>query len=243
MDGEPGEVGLWGPPGPTGTAGSGGSGNTPLSFDSHPASPNAANDEFEGSSLAAKWTVINNTAAVVNYSSYIPGSIFIKHTGNTEFSISEAFAPGSSDFSVTFKGYANPQASFDSLGLQISDAAVDLINTPGSHNGISALFTWSGTKIVVQLNGWNSGTRSQSSSLLTVGTGQSLIYLHIQRVSGTYTFWYSFDGAVFLPLSTTGVTVPTFTVANIVLVAARYGATTPTSYFAFDFVRVNQLFL
>jgi hypothetical protein len=69
------------------------------------------------------------------------------------------------------------------------------------------------------------------------------MYLHIQRVGGAWTFGYSYDGTVFLPAPTTGVTIPTFTVGYIVLVAERYGATTPTSYFSFDFVRVNQLFL
>lgn len=54
-DPQPGEMG---PPGPAGASGSGGSSTVNLTPDTHPTSPNAADDEFEvGSSIdLAKWT-------------------------------------------------------------------------------------------------------------------------------------------------------------------------------------------
>jgi hypothetical protein len=223
------------------TISSGGGGNGYLSFDSHPSSPNSANDEFEGLALSSQWTVQKNTAAVVNYSSYALGSIWIKHSGNTGFVISQPFAPGTADVSVTMKGNATIQANYDSLTLQLSDSPQDLINVPGTSNGLSLSFT--GGSPIVQVNCWTNGTRSQSSAPKAIAAGQTQIYLHLQRVSGTWTFWYSYNGTVFLPASSAGVTVPTFTIGYIVLVSERYGATAPSSYFSFDFVRVNQIFL
>lgn len=71
LDGEPGEDG---PPGPPGTSSGGGGGTTNnyyeignITPDTHPASPTARDDEFEGTSLAGKWTWLNQQTASVSF--------------------------------------------------------------------------------------------------------------------------------------------------------------------------------
>lgn len=240
LDGDQGEEGFVGAPGAPGPGF--------LSFDSHPDSPNAANDEFETKVLASKWTVQHNTAAVVNFSTYCPGSIWIKHTANTLYIISEAFVPGSADFSVTFKAYHTPLASFDYVGVQVSDSADSLVQTPGSGNGYALGYVFngsSGTPAQIEADKWSAGSRTQGTytNILGLTTNVTIfnqIYLHLQRVGGTWTAWWSLNGVVFNQY--TGITFTvTPTVGFITLISAPQNSN--TMYSAFDFVRVNQLFL
>lgn len=214
----------------------GGGGGGPLSFDSHPASPNAANDEFETTSLAAQWTLLTNTAAVVNYSSYCPGSIWIKHTANTQYTISESFVPGSANFSVTLKCYMTPLSDYNLVVIQLGDTAA---LTAGNANQLFFIH-FSGTPSI--LGATVVGGSQTAGSTVTVPTDFTVVYLHLQRVGGTWTAWFSFGGAVFFQYTGIVLSSPTVDFITITSWANAAAGTYPT-YAALDFVRVNQLFL
>lgn len=249
IEGDQGDDGQVGPPGAAGATGT--ATGSYLSFDSHPSSPNAANDEFEGASLSAQWTVQQNTASVVNFSSYCPGSIWVKlPSGSTgDYVISEAFAPGSADFSVTLKCYGSLAADFNQIGVQVSDTAASLNTSPGSGTGYNFILIHASTPLV-QINMWASGSHTGGSGenpQFSTGGGahntNGAMYLHLQRVGGTWTAWFSSDGAVFSQYNGISFTAaPTVAFITLFLQLSGSSASVPI-YGAFDFLRVNQLFM
>lgn len=212
-----------------------------LSFDSHPWTRNAANDEFEGNALSSLWTIDTNTANAIDYSNTIPGSLRVKFTGNQTYTIYQSFVPGSADFSVTAKIMVPGTTSFDSGLLYVGDAHTDPINTAGTNTGVALDWVYSGG-MIVQTNKWTTGTRS-SGSTAAFPIGSSTMYFHIQRVGGTWSSYYSHDGATFIasPPLTGG--YPNPTVAYVMVSFSRYGATTPNIYMAIDWFRMNLMFL
>lgn len=217
---------------------------TPSNFDSFPTSPNANNDEFETTSLNGAWTLVQNTVTSVDYSTTVPGSLYAKFpntVSNVGYVIGKSFVPGSADFSVTLKGHLFPTSSFDSILLQVGDTNVDLINTPGTANGHAIDWVFGGSVPIIQLNKWVAGTRTNTNVTPPMWSPQ--VYLHIQRVGGTWTMWYSFDGGGSFQQAT-GLTFGTPTVNFVTVSLQRYTVSaTGIKHMSVDFVRFNQLFL
>ena len=209
-----------------------------LSFDTAPASPNAANDEFEGASLAAVWNVTANTADATSYNSITPSSLWIKHTDNHTYSMSKSFVPGASDFAVTAKVYASPTSNYQYMQVILGDTQGDVYASPGSSNAVMATFSWSTTcGVAVHKN--ISGSTTYGTQI-TVPVGMSRVYFHVQRVSGTWSVWWSTNGVSFFPY--TGWTPSAPTVSYVTFTANQNTSTTHAIY-AIDYLRFNLFFL
>lgn len=221
-------------------AGSGGGGLS--NFDTPPSSPNAANDEFAAGSLNSAWTAEANTAAQVSYGVIVPSMIWIQHTGNTTYVISKPFVPGASDFAVTAKLFATPTTNYQYAGIILSDTAGDTYASPGSSNGHVFLFNFSGGSGGVCISATKVVAGSDTfGTAFNPGAGlRSQLYLHMQRVSGAWTFWYSFDGISFYPYA--GLTPGTPTIGYVTFVAAQNGATVH-EIVAIDWIRFNLFYL
>ena len=209
-----------------------------LNFDTPPASPNANNDEFTGSALAAAWTITANTAAAVSYNKNAPSHLWVQHTANTTYNISKSFVPGSADFALTAKVLVAPLGNYPYLNVVLSDTSGDVYGTPGSATANILCFS--------QSSGVNFAVHKNVAGTITYGTplatplGISQLYWHIQRVGGTWTAWYSINGVGFYAY--TGWTPGTPTVNYLNVTMAQNGATNHNVY-AIDFLRFNLFFL
>ena len=212
--------------------------NMIFNFDTPPASPNANNDEFTGSALAAAWTITANTAAAVSYNKNAPSHLWVQHTANTTYSMSKSFVPGSSDFALTTKLFGSPTANYQFLQVALSDTSGDVYITPGSSNAVMLTFSLSiTTGLAVHKN--VSGTTTYGSQVTTPAF-MSQVYWHVQRVSGTWSVWYSQNGVAFYPYAGWTPNTPT---VNYVTFTANQNTATVHAIYAIDFLRFNLFFL
>ncbi len=158
-----------------------GGGSTLAHPDAPPASPHAANDEFESTTLAAKWTATSTAAAFDIHTTY-PSHVFVKFTGNQNFELDQAFAPGA-DFQLTMKARVSPQSNFQAASI---NAIVD------ANNFITVTYQFDGGGPHFDLQGTSGGTFSRQGRL-TIGFDNT-VFLHMQRVADVYHAWGSFDG-------------------------------------------------
>jgi len=195
--------------------------------DPAPSSPHTQDDEFLSASLDVKWTVLTNTAAAVDFNTTLKSHIAVKFTGNQDYLIKQAFAPGSADFSMTACFRIFIAGNFNGVAIYAYDAA--------ESNGARTCYEWGphATYGVRTTGTWNFSVATLNATVA------DKVYLHLQRVSGAWTSWFSLNGIAWFKI---GGSSPSFTVDHITVDMTQSGLTTP-NYVGCDFFRVNWLTL
>ncbi len=171
-------------------AAAGGGSSLPWWLAAHPNTPpgtsNAEDDEFESTSLAAKWTQILAGSPVVDYHTTWKSHAYARKTadGNV-FKLSQSYAPAG-DFSLTalckFSPYptstGNPQALLYAQG--------------GANNAVYAKFDNVNGDPTCQLMTQDNGGFTNRGAFRAFG--RTHLYMHLQRVAGTWSAWFSSDG-------------------------------------------------
>jgi hypothetical protein len=185
-------------PGGTGS-GAGDGGANP---DIPPASPNTEDDEFTGGSLNAKWSVINNTVASVDFSSRNTSWLTVKMTGNQLYEIQQSYS-NSGDFQFT--------ACFSSSFADNGQGPRMVFRNSAETDAVLASILRSGGNVQALLQTQTGGASRNTGFATTLATSISAggiwvgkIYMHVQRVSGSWEFWWSTDGITFSRHSTSG---------------------------------------
>jgi hypothetical protein len=203
--------------------------------DKAPASPPTENDEFNSGALDAKWTQgTTGTAPTISHTEVDSHYLAKFSAANGGVYIGESFSPASSDFSVTAKFAARIRDNFQGVGLYVIDTA----NNPVGDGSGSEAFRVAAYSSSVYFHDYKNF--SQLGAETNPVPKLSPIFLHIQRISGTWTAWFSLDGIAYLPIS--GSSTKSFTVGYIRLELFQSGATTKMRQ-AIDWVRRDWIFL
>jgi hypothetical protein len=197
-----------------------------------PASPSAWDDEFEATTRDAKWTDTTTSGATYDFHTTIASCVCLRANGNYSLSLTQAFVPGAGDFSVTMCSYGAWDTNNQNHLLALQDASGNNIirwvfynagGTVSHYCDINAGFTTS-----LSNTNWQGGSPY-------VGR----IFLHMQRVSGTYELYFSTHGYSWRRIHTVALAT---TVGKMWLFAGQNGVTTKARH-AIDFVRANWLTL
>ena len=213
-------------------ASGGGSGDSFSYFDPDmpPTSPSAYDDEFDGTTLDAKWTTVNWASATVkDVNTTVPGSLYMKAAsiGATLVSVLQAIPTG--DFSIVTNVEAVHEGSPNSgAGLIISST-----NTAGSGSQAVVMSFGYGTN-EAYLGAYNWYGFNSVGSQLSLSYNQKLKYLRIRRSGTNYYFGWSQDGKNWADVPVT----PGFTPSYFGL--AIYQASGSASNFSFDFFRYSS---
>jgi hypothetical protein len=195
-----------------------------------PGSPNTEDDEFDSSSLDAKWTQSLTGAPTVNIDTSVPSCYIAQlQAGGAARTaqIEQTYAPAG-DFSITAKA----------IGLfRQSDLSVDLwaMNTAESE-GFLIQHRFGATAPETSFLTIDASSFNDRGTLvigLAAGTVDTL-YIHLQRVGTTLSAWYSFDGLSFGRINTN---TKTFTVNKIRLRANMTSSATVPVWAGWDWVR------
>lgn len=215
---------------------SGGSGSTDEVFQTE-------DDGFDSSSLNAKWTrTTGGTAPTSVYNDPSARSCALAKFGTADGSVvyTQPFVPGSADFSITAKFHLSPNTAAQLVNLRVTDSAVvDGIRVAAYRHGSGNL-----TLQLLELQSGGGGFTNLIEITETVAMGAIPIYLHIQRVSGTWTILYGWSGIGWIskPISSAAWTsTKSFTVAKINFELSQAGATTK-SRIACDWFRRDWFF-
>ncbi len=209
-------------------------------YDRGPASPSALDDEFDSSTLDAKWTVTTNTVASHDVDTTTRGALSAKFSASSTqlLVLSQPWVPGSGDVSVTVKVLLRPTSDYESVGVAIGDTASDQPT-----NGILAVLGNKGYLAAASVY----ATKQVAAASTDLGNAGTLpitgttAYIHLQRVSGTWTFWVSFGGGDWFPVTLSS--SPSFTIGHLNIFMANYSASTGAKRMAIDYVRVNAFTL
>lgn len=191
-----------------------------------PASPNTEDDEFNSTSLDAKWTE-NTDATSHDHDTTWPSCIYANFTANQQYTLSQDYAPAGA-FSLTGKfhvasanayqqGWFNVFDSDESDGIQVNFGYVATAghNTLGLHSKDATTWTYNRKSLVLP--------------------SASTYYLHIQRDgSNNWGGWISFDGYSFWLADS--VYSKTFTVHHFQIGVTEGGSTVPLRA-GFDWIR------
>jgi hypothetical protein len=156
--------------------------------DAVPAAPDSMDDEFNSSSLDAKWTSIV-TIGSISYNGNLPGWVQVigKNRAVTKFEVYQIFAPGSSDFSFTVKCGGDPAGNPQQIELILHDndeSEAVMINYQS--NGSTQYITFS-----KKVNGsWTYWIYTKN----VPNEHGGLWYMHLQRIGGTFDAYWSKDG-------------------------------------------------
>jgi hypothetical protein len=164
--------------------------------DIQPTSPDAMNDEFDGASLNARWTISDVRGSNVSYSSLYPSWVSLKGKSSATdlFKATQVFDPSTDNLSFTAKFCGGPKANYQQMALQLSDTdESDLIFLVFGYTG--------GLKI-----GWNkkvagSWTYNLNQTLFSSPLPE-VLYIHIQRIGGTWDMFYGFTGMTWITMTT-----------------------------------------
>lgn len=192
----------WGPP-------PGGSGSPPwvqYAADSPPGSTQTEDDEFNASSLDAKWTqsivagsptIDIDTTARSHYCMTVPS------TSQCQVFLRQSF--GNTDLSIAARVRMGP--------LNASPPSCRLFAQDNSGNSLTEAMSvlWQGNE-EIHLQSRESGTPNSRGSRIGLGSGITSFILYLRRSGNTWTGWYSLDGWAWLRL---GSHSKTFTVAAI----------------------------
>jgi hypothetical protein len=189
--------------------------------DTKPSSGHTEDDEFDSSSLDAKWTASIIGSPTHNIDTTMRSHYMFQPTGNSQsIQLTQAFSPGG-DTAVT----ARFRGSFNIAGTQVRMYLSDSNGTTLA-NAVAAVWgAPSGAQMVVKLLSRDS---SVSTDRVTLNTNTppefTEIILHLQRVGNLWTVFYSSNGWSYYQIGTFS---KTFTVAGIVLslIGATSGAT------------------
>jgi hypothetical protein len=199
-----------------------------------PATPDSHDDEFEGTpgtTFDAKWT--NNTTAGASYdiNQTMPSGVILKANGNFSISLTQAFTPGTADFSVTWCNFG----CFDSNNQNHLGAVQD-----GSGNNILRWVLFCNGSTPSHYCDINSGfTTSLSAVSIGITPFVGTFFYHMQRISNVYELYWSLNGISWMKkhnvtISTTVGKFWYFFGQNTATTKARHGA---------HWIRFNSLFL
>jgi len=215
--------------------------------DALPASANSFNDEFDGSSLDAKWTVRNNPSG--NTVTVANGQLTYSNTDNNNaYCIDQA---SGSTFKITAKFSIMPSSfvSYPGAGMFLYDT----VSSKGTQ--FMYIAAYGGAKgsanqppkiTIDHLNNFDESGGSGSNPnvfLLTVGNSTTSfnfplmhpLYFQIEQDSSTLHYRWSFDGQNFLQLfSESKSTFMTSSANRCGLIASTFGATFEAH---FDWIR------
>jgi hypothetical protein len=154
--------------------------------------------------------------------------------------LTQPYAPGSANFSVSACGWIDQRENYNNFVIGVYDASG--IITPG--NSIQVNFIYgSGRKVTYQKFVSGTGTYDiavNSVPAAGVLTGEGII-LHLQRVSGTWGIYYSYNGIEWQALNASH--SQSITVAGINTGFGCGGGTTNKVSGAIHWVRRDWLFL
>lgn len=172
---------------------SGGSGGGNVTPDTHPASPNVLNDEFEGTTLDPKWIWLNQGSFV---NAFADGSIFLYSTSaNGVDDIRAITQPISGTFDVRAKAYsANSWGTDVRLGIYVGLPSDGKACVFGWYNGGGGQFytnnmTNSNTILA------NLFVTGNSTGPIVLFNGTPWMYLRVVY-DGTSLFFYASSGGV-----------------------------------------------
>jgi hypothetical protein len=218
----------------TGGGGGGGGANSSSfqAFDIQvpPTSPSALDDEFNGSSLDAKWTQVN-WAGLTSYdvNSTKPGALWTNNAsgGLLLRTILQAIPAG--DFTIITRLWpaAQDETNFSQLGLLLTDGT-----TAGAGN--QYFFGLAQIHDVQRLTYTNFDTFNSFLQADRIADASPTIF-QISRSGTTYTLTFSYDGRTFLPYFSG--TLP-FTPTNFGLVVGNQGTGRQVQT-SFDFFRYD----
>lgn len=200
-------------------------------YDPTPSSSNTEDDEFNTASLDAKWTVVTNTAASVDYDTTWQSHAFIEFDGDQDYEITQSYAPAG-DFSITCSYTVAGTTNFQQAVL----AAHDNNATPGAGDSVYIDYLYT-TGHVIRLIRVDGGGASVIVNYSVPGVNR--FYLHLQRVGSTWSAWFSFNALSWFRIATTS---KSFTVDKIGLLMQQGGATTPV-LFGVDWIRRDWITL
>jgi hypothetical protein len=210
-----------------------------FNFDTPRTTPNAYDDEFNSTVLNAKWSVVENTQAVLSINSYLPSSIYASFTGNQSYAISQSFVPGSGATDITVAvSYYGPN-DYQSVGFWVGDttgsAPTNSVGMFMQHNVSPSITTYWRVASSDNNTGGNMG--------LTLQQSMAKIYLHMQKTAGgVWSSWYSYTGGGWLQQNSNINSSYNPTVNYLTLFMAAFSASTAFTA-SIDWVRVNWLVL
>lgn len=200
-----------------------------------PASPHAANDEFDATTLDAKWTATITSGAVYDINTTVPSCFMLMpNASDKNVSMYQSFVPGAATrFSITAGFYGACNAHQQNYNIQLWDA------TGATHVLRWVLYSPSGgCQHYCDYNNAFTGLINTAFGKLPFS---GRFFLHIERdTSNVYRLWFSECGISWIQFSST-VTLST-TVGRLTVFFGNNGATT-NARMGIDFLRVNWLYL
>lgn len=203
------------------TTPSAGSGAALASPDDPPASPNTEDDEFDSSTLNAKWTEAL-TGATSDVDTSIPSHYVIKVTGNQSGQITQAYAAAGT-FSVT--------CAFSFLSSE-ANSLVDLRVTDDT-SSTNAVLMRLGNPTQARVDGHNRTSSTNASQGNFAQAYGARHYMHIQRSGTTFSCWYCQDGRGWLRIASF---TKTLTIAYLMF-AFSASSSTAVRKVALDWIR------
>lgn len=202
-----------------------------------PPSPATENDEFDSASLNAKWTqATSGTAPTVSIHGDISSYYLTKFgAANGSVNLTQNYAPGAADFSFTMKCSLTPITTAQGIFLYVMDT--------GGTAYVRAGCFWDNTNggISASMHSFASPTLTERArKTFSTNLIFNTIFLHLQRVSGTWSFYYSMDGISWY--QPTGTTTQAVTVAKIQIDINQLGAAAKFRG-GVDWIRRDWLFL
>lgn len=195
--------------------------------DKKPASPNTQDDEFDSSTLDAKWTKTSD-AANDDVDTTWKSHAYANFTGNQSYNLSQDYAPGG-DFSLTACFHLAARENYQGCHIYAYDN--------DESDGVRATYEYGGG-YASTLSTKDSTTWTYNRSTLST-IQQNKVYLHLQVVSNLWSVWYSFDGLSFFRVGTYS---KTFTVHHIEVLISQAGSSIPCRV-GIDWVRRDWITL
>lgn len=205
-----------------------------LSYEPTPSTTQTQDDEFNSSSLDAKWSVINNSVAAVDIDTTWRSHIYLRYSGNQRYTIQQSYAP-SGAFSLTMAGFLVSLTNFQGAMIRVRD---------NSNNAVYAKFVWV-NGLQGRLDTLDAGVETNRRTANLFASSQSYagkFYIQLQRDgSNNWMAWVSYNGLIWVPVGTS-VYSKTMTVDNFQIDFLQDTATT-TCLVGLDFVRRDWISL
>lgn len=200
-------------------------------IDEPPASPSAWDDEFNGSSLDAKWSWANQGTAAATFAN---GSIMIDFPAASEATRGIVQAVPSGDFTAIAKVSLIPfnNISYASFGVGVynsSGGKSSLIGrrTAGATRGFSYVKTL---------------PTSNVAGAYSMGYGQETLYVKVIKTATDYTFYISFDGAIWFQYFTEAISTWIGAITHVGLFGWRYDNTASRKMYGIcDWFRIVEV--
>jgi hypothetical protein len=203
-----------------------------FNVDTPPASPSAYDDEFNSTTLNAKWT--QTTSALSSYSigTQVPGCIYCNMTVPGYYNISQPF-PVSSGVAtdVTVKCYIRPYANYQFIYLKLTDNL-----TPS--NGIGTAISYVNA-VVWDWSWWSGGSNNQNFPAVPYSGGTW--YLHLQKTAANVWSAYGSDDGISWIVLSSNINSGYNPTINYLTLTMEQDSTSSRIQMAVDWVRCNWL--